>query len=77
MRLIDVDRLIKDCNVFDAWDAQIVKAWCDDQPTAYDIERVVEEIKSWSPNHFDMGDVLQIDKCEAIDIVKRGGVNEM
>lgn len=35
MRLIDADALIEDCNILDAWDAKIVKAWCDDQPTAY------------------------------------------
>ena len=37
MRLIDADALIADCNIYNAWDAQIVKdvvkAWTDDQPT--------------------------------------------
>ena len=47
-----------------------------EQPTSYDVEKVVGEIKSWSPKRFDMNDVLQIDKSEAINIVKRGGVDE-
>lgn len=37
MRLIDADKLIADCNKYNSWDAQIVKAWVDDQPTV-DIE---------------------------------------
>jgi len=32
-RYIDADALIADCNVYNSWDAQIVKAWVDDQPT--------------------------------------------
>lgn len=39
------------------------------------IRKIVDEIESWSPNHFDMSDVLQIDKSEAINIVKRCGSN--
>lgn len=33
MRLIDADALIADCELYSAWDAQIVKGWLDDQPT--------------------------------------------
>lgn len=37
MRLIDADALIADCNIYNAWDAKIVKdvvkAWIDDQNT--------------------------------------------
>lgn len=32
-RLIDADSLEADCNIYDAWDAQIVKEWLNDQPT--------------------------------------------
>ena len=44
-RLIDADRLIDDCNKYNAWDAQIVKAWVDDQPTAEAIP--IDWIKKW------------------------------
>lgn len=37
-RLIDVNALEADCNIFDAWDAQIVKAWLADQPTVDAVE---------------------------------------
>lgn len=33
MRLIDADALRADCDIYNSWDAQIVKAWLDDQPT--------------------------------------------
>ena len=33
MRLIDADALKADCDIYNSWDAQIVKAWLDDQPT--------------------------------------------
>ena len=43
MRLIDADALIADCNIYNSWDAQIVKdvvkAWIDDQNTI-DVEPV-------------------------------------
>ena len=32
-RLIDADALRDDTYIFDAWDAKIVRAWLDDQPT--------------------------------------------
>lgn len=40
MRLIDADELKLDCDIYDSWDAKIVKAWLDDQPTI-DAEPVV------------------------------------
>lgn len=33
VRLINADRLEDDCNLYDKWDAQIVKEWLKDQPT--------------------------------------------
>ena len=33
IRLIDANALEDDCNIFNAWDAQIVKEWLKDQPT--------------------------------------------
>lgn len=46
-RLIDVDKLIADCNIYNAWDAQIVKMWVDDQPTvdAVPIEWINQRVK--------------------------------
>lgn len=32
-RLIDADKSEDDCNLYDKWDAQIVKEWLKDQPT--------------------------------------------
>lgn len=37
-RYIDADALIADCNLFNSWDGQIVKAWVDDQPTVDAVE---------------------------------------
>lgn len=46
-RLIDADSLEADCNIYDCWDAQIVKEWLNDQPTveAIPIEFVKGELK--------------------------------
>lgn len=45
-RLIDADRLEDDCNLYDKWDAQIVKEWLKDQPTveAVPVEFIKTEI---------------------------------
>ena len=45
-RLIDADRLEDDCNLYDKWDAQIVKEWLKDQPTidAVPVEYILKQI---------------------------------
>lgn len=88
MRLINADNLIAELGLSECHNCHFGGDYCVDckqidahkvlneiinQPTSYDVEKVVGEIKSWSPNHFDMNDVLQIDKSEAINIVERGG----
>lgn len=47
----------------------IVKAWLNNQPTAYDMDKVVEQIKSLSPANY-------VSKDDVLKIVKGGGVDE-
>ena len=48
-RLIDADALRDDTYIFDAWDAKIVRAWLDDQPTVDAVEVVrCKDCKYWS-----------------------------
>ena len=56
MRLIDADALIADCNVYNSWDAQIVKAWVDDQPT---VDAVPVRHGHWNK----MNDVVDDEEC--------------
>ena len=39
-RLIDANALIDDTYILDSWDAKIVRAWLDDQPTVDAVEVV-------------------------------------
>lgn len=50
MRLIDANRLEDDCNLYNAWDAQIVKEWLKDQPTveAIPISWLRSKADSWN-----------------------------
>lgn len=50
----------------------IVKAWLNNQPTAYDMDKVVEQLENDEKHTFDGC----INKRYAIEIVKGGGVNE-
>lgn len=47
----------------------------DDIPTAYNVEKVLEEIEKESYHYDDLGGRYMIDCEKAIDIVKAGGVN--
>lgn len=49
----------------------IVKAWLNNQPTAYDVDEVVEQLENDEKHTFDGC----INKRYAIEIVKGGGVN--
>ena len=40
VRLIDANALRDDTYIFDAWDAKVVRAWLDDQPTVDAVEVV-------------------------------------
>lgn len=59
----------------------IVKAWLNNQPTAYDVDKVVERLeKEKNPNYREdgslMGERAAIEIDKAIDIVKRDGKEE-
>ena len=75
-RLIDADAFKKRIGT----ETKIRKMMCmaiDEQPTAYDVEKIVEELETLPNREADYyyassNDV--IDREDAIDIVKRGGV---
>ena len=73
-RLIDADVLK---NVFDpnTWQGETLRTVIDNSPTAYDVDKVVDEIKSLSGIQFDgQNESYQLDWCistdKTIDIVK-------
>lgn len=59
----------------------IVKAWLNNQPTAYDMDKVVEQLEEWTFNaDVNIGDGTMMNhnlivSKNAIEIVKGGGVN--
>lgn len=76
MRLIDADALIEDVRkrpYIDKALSEIFETIIDEQPTAYDVEKVVEELEEASDVD-DIDDVVCIRECKAIDIVKRVGL---
>ena len=46
----------------------IVKAWLNNQPTAYDVDKVIEQLEELNDNEFTYAAVMAI--------VRGGGVNE-
>jgi hypothetical protein len=90
MRLIDADELFKQISKNSYLVAQKnnsvekgmtitgIKQAIDEQPTAYDVDKVVEEIQTYESSEFIRRcyDENLIYKDAAIDIVKRGGVND-
>lgn len=76
MRLIDADVLLK--QLLEAKDDEIIKAvigLVQTQPTAYDTEKVVAELKTLKDQYTDdcfVQKMMAIDK--AIGIVRKGGV---
>lgn len=77
-RLIDADKLIEDIKINDIGDRigdgqiDIIKA-INRQPTAYDVEKVREQLEELRVNAFN-DEVLIIN--DAIDIVRAGGIDE-
>ena len=71
MRLIDADALIKEYP-----QASGLKLVIENAPTAFDTEKVVEQLESEKIIHYGLHteetDIMKID--DAIDIVKKGGV---
>ena len=83
MRLIDADKLIEDVlNSMPTGSARgVFRAFIEEQPTAYDVEKVVEqleELKEWEDvdgkAYYTMSEKQAINK--AIKIVERGGIDE-
>lgn len=71
MRLIDADELVK--RFSNSKCGKILKTMVDTQPTAYDVDEVVKELKKEAV-YFDIETDLQyLFLDEAIEIVKRGG----
>ena len=60
----------------------IVKAWLNNQPTAYDTDKVVAQLEDYGNEEMDYYRNTPYEKCieecvhKAIEIVKGGGVNE-
>ena len=77
-RLIDADLLMEKLNVFNdrehgnehfLYGIETAKELLEDVPTAYDVEKVVEQIKILSPANY-------VTKDDVLKIVKGGEVNE-
>lgn len=81
MRLIDADKIMEELTgcFYDTTDPAARRATHDtmalcqklieEQPAAYDVDKVVEQIKSLSPANY-------VEKNKVLEIVKAGGVNE-
>lgn len=82
MRLIDADKLIENIHkrsYISKALSEIFETVIDEQPTAYDVDKVVKEINEWTFNaNIDVGDGTVMNhnlivRDTAIKIVKRGG----
>ena len=78
MRLIDADAFIEYANNRLDLFASDLTEMINEQPTAYDVDAVVEEIKEATfgvnVTYVDSEDVVESE--EAIRIIRKGGVNE-
>ena len=85
MRLIDADKLIEvlheslegDCYLREDYEFMGIDEFIKNQPTAYDVDKVVEELEEYSnadeaERH---GTIPVIELDDAIEIVKRGGID--
>ena len=80
MRLIDADKLIEvlheslegDCDLREDYEFMGIDEFIKNQPTAYDVDKVVEKLGEIKVIGTYPYDVVK----EAIEIVKGGGVNE-
>ena len=87
MRLIDADKLLNkiDAYMCGSQDVMFVKELIKEQPTAFDVDKVVEQLEK---SHFHTDVTFDDDGCcnddseevvklnEAIEIIKRGGIDE-
>ena len=81
MRLIDAEKLIKDVEK-DFYYPEAYKKMIEAQPTAYDVDKVVEDLEELRDGNYDFDCCpykdtdVSCDKCHmirAIDVVRRGG----
>lgn len=79
MRLIDADKLIEDVlNSMPTGSARgVFRAFIEEQPTAYDVDKVVKELEALDNaevDYYTSNDV--IDRIDTLDIVRKGGIDE-
>ena len=90
MRLIDADKLMGelheslkgDCDLRKDYEFMGIDEFIENQPTAYDVDKVIEEIEEWTArinvindNRGKVGQVDVIGSNKAIKIVEGGGVS--
>nr|DAT90053.1 MAG TPA: hypothetical protein [Bacteriophage sp.] len=90
MRLIDADKLMGelhealkgDCDLRKDYEFMGIDEFIENQPTAYDVDKVIEEIEEWTArinvindNSGKVGQVDVIGSNKAIKIVEGGGVS--
>ena len=84
MRLIDADALVKDLSYLYTKNhipvdmrAKEILTTIMEQPTAYSVDKIVEELEKIEQHCLDMSDWQgQSAICDAIEIVKHGGVSD-
>ena len=69
MRLIDADKL-ENVDFSECMDSMEIMAVIDVQPTAYDVDKVVEQLEIEKAQYWRGGNIFD----RAIEIVKQGGV---
>ena len=78
MRLIDADKLkeylIHARNLNKIY-GKGIDLMIDDQPIAFDVDMVIEQLRKAEYNHADYGHDYAIDTETAVDIVISGGIN--
>lgn len=91
MRLIDADKLMGelhealkgDCDLRKDYEFMGIDEFIENQPTAYDVDKVIEEIEEWTARinviNDKSGKIGQVDVIgsnKAIKIVEGGGVSD-
>ena len=80
MKLIDADELIKYIKIWEigisiSSDQKEFIACVNKQPTAFDVDKVVEQLEDYSDADEAEGTIPVIELTKAIEIVKGGGVD--
>jgi len=77
MRLIDADKLkeyLTHARNLNKLYGKGINLMIDDQPTAFDVNIVIEQLRKAEYNHADYGHDYAIDTETAVDIVELGGI---